>query len=437
MKSTVLILGLGITGMSVARFLSSQGRSFIGCDAKLNDEMRSSYTESFPGMACYTDLPDALWDSIACCVASPGVPLTAPPIQRCRALSIPVMGDIDLFAEQNTEPVVGITGSNGKSTVTALVGEMAQAQGLKPAVMGNIGEPVLDFLGQDYDVAVMELSSFQLEICESLAPTVAVITNITPDHLDRHGSMEAYAAAKHRIYERATHAVCNLDDRGTWPQDPIPTKFFSLLPDPRADWRYDVDQQKLISDQHTFSIAALPNPTRPYISNVLTSLCVAAFMGWDPLKCFKAACAFPGLPHRLQRVMTQDGIYWFDDSKATNVSASVVAIESVAEMITGKQYVILGGLAKDDDFNDLIPPLVAHAHAAIVLGRCQDVLLKTLSPHITCHAVKTLQEAVHLSKQLAQKNDAVVLAPACASFDMFNNYKERGHCFVNTVRELQ
>lgn len=433
MKSTYLILGLGITGLSVARFLSSQGLPFIGCDSSLGESLKPGFERDFPGMTCYSEVPEALWSSIGCCVASPGVPLTAAPIRRCIDEKIPVIGDIDLFAEQNDKPVIGITGSNGKSTVTALVGEMVKAQGLVPAVMGNIGEPVLDFLGQDYDVAVMELSSFQLETCYRLAPAVSVITNITPDHLDRHGTMEAYAQAKHRIYERAEYAVCNLDDKGTWPTFELPTQFFSLHPDPHANWRYDRDQQKILSNTHSFSVHALSNPTRPYISNVLTSLCVAEFMGWDVMKCFDAACAFPGLPHRLQRVNTHDGVFWFDDSKATNVNASVVAIESVAEMITGKQFVILGGLAKDDNFTDLIPPLKAHAKAAIVLGRCQEVLLKTLSPHIQCHPVKTLQEAVQLSKSLAQKNDAVLLAPACASFDMFNNYKERGDIFVRTV----
>lgn len=433
MKSTYLILGLGVTGLSVARFLQAQGLPFIGCDAALGEGLKPAFEKSFPGMSCYAEVPDTLWPSIVCCVASPGVPLSAAPILRCRQENIPVCGDIDLFARQNNKPVIGITGSNGKSTVTALLGEMARAQGLSPAVMGNIGDPVLDFLGKHYDIAVMELSSFQLETCYELSPEVAVITNITPDHLDRHGTMEAYIRAKHRIYDRAACAVANLDDNHTWPEPKIPTHYFSLQPDPRAQWRYDRDQDKIVSARHTFSVHAMPNPTRPYISNVMASLCVAEFMGWDLMKCFEAACAFPGLPHRLQRVNTQDGIHWFDDSKATNVNAAVVAIESVADMISGKQFVILGGLAKDDNFTDLIAPLTLHAKGAILIGRCQAVLLKTLGPHLPCHPVNTLQEAVQLSKKLAQKNDAVLLAPACASFDMFNNYKERGDVFVKTV----
>lgn len=437
MKATYLIVGLGVTGLSVARFLKSQGLPFIGCDAKLNDNLRAIFARDFPGANCYVDVPEEVWNSIGCCVASPGVPHTAAPIVRCMALNIPVIGDIDLFAEQNDKPVIGITGANGKSTTTALIGEMAKSQGLTPAVMGNIGEPVLDFLGKTYDIAVMELSSFQLETCYRLAPMVSVITNITPDHLDRHGTMEAYIAAKHRIYDRAEYAVCNLDDKSTWPKIDIPKKFFSLHPDPHANWRYDRDQQKIVSNKYSFSIHALLNPTRPYISNVLASLCVAEFMNWDPMKCFDAACAFPGLEHRLQRVKTNDGIYWFDDSKATNVSSSVVAIESVSEMITGKQYVILGGLEKDNDFTGLIPALKAHVKAAIVYGHASDLLLKTLSPHVPCHPVASVEEAVRLSKTLAQKNDAVVLAPACTSWDMFNNYKERGQRFVNTVRELE
>jgi UDP-N-acetylmuramoylalanine--D-glutamate ligase len=285
--------------------------------------------------------------------------------------------------------------------------------------MGNIGEPVLNFLGTDYEVAVMELSSFQLASTQSLHPAVACILNVSPDHLDWHGTMEDYIRCKQRIYLGAKRTVCNSDDKATWPAQGIDLSFPM---DPRQDPLYA-----------QFDFSALPIQANHYLCNVLAALHIAQAMGWDLQTCFNTALAFKGLPHRLQLIPTQDGVLWFNDSKATNEHSAIAAIENVGKTISGKAVLIMGGQAKTDDFSSLRSPVGAHAKHVLLIGQAKELLMKTLKDVAPCEYCEDLPAAVLRAKTLAEPGDAVILAPACTSWDMFNNYAERGDLFVHCV----
>lgn len=420
MSQQYLIVGLGLTGQSCARYLKRKNLSFALWDTRESPPNRAEIDQQFAAVPrYYGNLPEAIETQSDVIVISPGLPLSTPVIARALSQGKSVINDIELFARENTKPVIGITGSDGKSTTVTLVGEMARACGLNPAVIGNIGTPVLDMLGTDYDVAVMELSSFQLASTYSLHPAVACILNVSPDHLDWHGSMEHYIQSKQRIYLGAKHTVCNSDDPATWPEQ---GRDITFPMDPRQDPLYS-----------QFDFAALPIQANHYLCNVLAAMHIAQAMGWNLDTCFRAALAFKGLPHRLQLVPTQDGVMWFNDSKATNEHSAIAAIENVGKTITGKSVLIMGGQAKTDDFSSLRLPVGTYAKHVLLLGQAKTLLMETLRDVAPCEYCDDIPAAVARAKQLAQPGDAVILAPACTSWDMFNNYAERGDLFVKCV----
>ncbi len=424
MTERYLVVGLGVTGQSCARYLLKQKVPFALWDTREHLADQAHIDEEFASVPRYYGaLPDTVEAQTEVWVLSPGLPLTTPAIARALAQGKPVIGDIELFARANTQPIIGITGSDGKSTTVTLVGEMAKACGLHPAVMGNIGTPVLDFLGKDYDLAVMELSSFQLASTHSLHADVACILNISPDHLDWHGSMEHYIQSKQRIYSGAERTVCNSDDPATWPSEGIDLSFPM---DPTLDPLY-----------HSFDFKALPIQANHYLCNVLAALHIAQAMGWDLETCFQAALEFKGLPHRLQLVPTQDGVVWFNDSKATNEHSAIAAIENVGKTISGKAVLIMGGQPKTDDFSSLRDPVGRYAKHVLLIGEARELLMKTLHDVAPCEYCDDLPAAVARAKVLATPGDAVILAPACTSWDMFNNYAERGELFVKCVQNPQ
>lgn len=420
MKQHYLIVGLGATGQSCARYLCKQGLSPILWDTRDNPPQRDEIDRAFADCPRYYGvLPAEVEAQAEILVISPGLPLTTPVIARALAEGKPVIGDIELFARANKKPVIGITGSDGKSTTVTLVGEMARACGIKAAVMGNIGEPVLNFIGTDYDLAVMELSSFQLASTESLRPAVACILNVSPDHLDWHGTMEHYIQSKQRIYQGAQRTVCNSDDPATWPAQ---GKDLSFPMNPKQDPLYP-----------QFDFASLPIQANHYLCNVLAALHIAEAMGWDLPTCFRTAQAFKGLPHRLQLIPTEDGIAWFNDSKATNEHSAIAAIENVGKTIAGKAILIMGGQAKTDDFSSLRGPVGTYAKHVLLIGQAKNLLMKTLQDVAECELCEDIPSAVARAKTLAKPGDAVILAPACTSWDMFNNYAERGELFMQCV----
>lgn len=431
----ILVVGLGQTGLSLVRFCK---RTHQTCAVWEPDPLArtQSFRDAFPDVTLLQGdtLPDSAFD-IPLWVLSPGIPLTHPEVIKAQRRGITVTGDITLFAERNTKPILAVTGSNGKSTVVSLLEKMVAAQGLRPALLGNIGMPVLDGVDDPYDIVILELSSFQLDITEGLNPLVGCILNITPDHLDRHGNMTAYIAAKQRIYLGAAHAVCNADDLATYP-DSTDYVCFSMSKMDKTVWHFNKAAGTLCYQDKEYAVSRLPIHSEIHYANVLAALAIMQEAGFDTDKAFDAACTFEGLPHRLVLVGDAAGVKWYDDSKATNVGATLASIDSVAKLVSGRIVIILGGLAKGASFECLRQPLEQVGRTAILIGAAQDQLDTELKDSITCVHAPSLKEAVMLAKSHAQPGDAVLLAPACASWDMFKHYADRGEQFTQRVREI-
>lgn len=431
----MLIVGLGQTGLSVVRYCK---RTHQQCIAWEPDSLAKTDTfhRAFPDIAILqgNTLPDTAFD-IPLWVLSPGIPLDHPEVEKAMKRGITVTGDVTLFVQKNTKPILAVTGSNGKSTVVSLLERMVGAQGLKPALLGNIGTPVLDGLDDPYDMVILELSSFQLDITEGMEPLVACILNVTPDHLDRHHSMEHYIAAKQRIYLGALHAVCNADDKATYP-DSSDYVTFSMLQTDANIWHYDRADAQLVYQNKRYPVSRLPIHSDIHYANVLAALAIMDQAGLDTDKAFDAACAFDGLPHRLVLVGDAAGVKWYDDSKATNVGATLASIDSVAKLIPGRIIIILGGLAKGASFLCLREPLEKVGRMAVLIGAAQNQLDAELKGSVDCVHASSLKDAVILAKTHAQPGDAVLLAPACASWDMFKHYADRGDQFTQRVKEI-
>jgi UDP-N-acetylmuramoylalanine--D-glutamate ligase len=441
---TVLVLGLGDTGLSCVRWLARQGARLRGADTRQAPPALGAVLGAFPGIR--VDLGAFGTQSLAgvdAVVASPGIALREPVIREALARGIEVVGDVEIFGREiaRSAPgarVIGITGTNGKSTVTALAGAMARAAGLRTVVAGNIGLPVLDALqeaqAQGYpDCYVVELSSYQLDTTASLALTSAAMLNLTQDHLDRHGSMDEYARAKARIFRRCGTRVLNRDDPWSVAMTGNCTVTFGMhAPGPVGEWGVDGDRllegAEPIVDLDELSITGLHNA-----ANVLAAhaLCRSAGMAREPLA--DAIRAFRGLPHRVQRVALARGVAFYDDSKGTNVGATVAALEGLRETVV----LIAGGDGKGQDFAPLAPAVKARARAVVVIGRDGPAIEAVLAPAgIACARAATMEAAVEAAFALAEAGDAVLLSPACASLDMFANYRQRGEIFSAAARAL-
>jgi UDP-N-acetylmuramoylalanine--D-glutamate ligase len=350
-------------------------------------------------------------------------------------------GDIDLFARQAKAPIIAITGSNAKSTVTTLVGEMARAAGKKVAVGGNLGTPALDLLADDVELYVMELSSFQLETTHSLNAEVATCLNVSEDHMDRYSDMQAYHLAKHRIFRGARQVVVNRDDALSRPlvADQLPCWSFGLgKPDFKGFGLLDVDGEKWLAFQFEplLPVRQLKIRGAHNQSNALAALALGHAAGLPFAPMLEALKNFAGLPHRCQWVGEVSGAGYYDDSKATNVGAALAAIEGLGADISGKLLLIAGGDGKGADFSALRGPVGQFCRAVVLLGRDAGRLAETLGDAAPQVRVGSLDEAVQQCARLARPGDAVLLSPACASLDMFRNFEERGRLFARAVGGL-
>jgi UDP-N-acetylmuramoylalanine--D-glutamate ligase len=433
-----LIVGLGETGLSVVRFLVASGRPFAVTDTRDAPatlprlEEISGAQGSWAGPLSTIDA--AAWRRL---VVSPGVPVSLPQLQHAAASGAEIIGDIELFVRAATRPLIGITGSNGKSTVTALTGELTRALGLRTAVGGNFGPPALDLLAQEADVYVLELSSFQLETTHDLGAASAAILNISADHLDRYPGMEAYIAAKARILAGARQVVLNRDDpalaglsegRGA-------VSFGSGPPPGSEDFGIvDVDGEPWLVRGPTPLLAAADLGLRGR-HNWLNALAALALV-WPwvdrPEPLLPVLRAFTGLPHRSQLVGRRGGVDYIDDSKGTNVGATLAAIRGV----TGPLVLVAGGQGKGQDFAPLADALAGKARGVLLLGVDAPLVAQALKGRVPVRMVASIEEAVAAAAQLALPGDTVLLSPACASLDMFANYAERGDRFAAVVREL-
>ncbi len=440
-----LIVGLGKTGQSIARYLQRRNLPFSIFDTRKSPELAAECRRDFPNSSIFLEIfPREHLDQISAIIASPGVPLETECMVAAKARGIPVYGDIECLAREiHDKKIVAITGTNGKSTVTSLVGLMAQAHGLNTAVAGNIGTPVLDLLADDtdYDVWVLELSSFQLDLTQTLKPSTATILNISPDHLDRHHTMSAYITAKQRIYQHASSVVYNRDDPLTKPSLNADCQItnFGLDTASTGKWGMLKDQDNLFlvyGNTRIVAVSDLKIKGRHNWANALAACALAHQIGIPFTAMRNVLTTFSGLTHRSQWVRTLNSVDWIDDSKGTNVGATQSAIAGVGGAISGKIVLIAGGQGKGADFKFLRESVVNHVRAIVLLGQDADKLDAALSDLVPVKRVISLDDAVYTARTLAVPGDVVLLSPACASLDMFRDYHHRGEVFKDLVDKL-
>lgn len=443
-----IVIGLGLTGRSCVDFLLAQGKTVIAMDTReapaALDEIRRLYPnlEVFAGEKSW---PQPILNQAKALIVSPGVSIAHPAIVEAKQAGVEVIGDIELFARMNRVPVIAITGSNGKSTVTALVGEMARLSGRHVAVVGNIGVPVLNMKKEaDYDLIVMELSSFQLETTFSLCPIAATVLNITPDHMDRYASFQDYIDAKHRIFSGAKHIIVNQDD----PLSDSPQlsssssvkKLYFTLQEPMGSafgLRKEKGQiwlaqgEQLLLPQTALKISGMHN-----LMNALSALALGTAAGFPMASMLAALREFTGLPHRCQWVAERHQIRWINDSKGTNVGACEAAIKGLGEGTSGKIVLILGGDGKGADFTCLREGISRYCRAIILKGKDADKIAEDLKDCAPSHRVTTMEEAVAKAADCAHPGDLVLLSPACASLDQYRDYAHRGIVFMEAVNRI-
>lgn len=436
-----LVVGLGKTGLSCVRYLSGTGRDIAVADSRSNPPGLDELKAGWPDVPVYLgDFDEELFARFNELVVSPGISVAEPAIAGAAQKGAVIRGDIDLFAEAADAPVIAITGSNGKTTVTTLVGEMAKAAGRKVQVGGNIGTPALDLLGQGADLYVLELSSFQLETTAELNAQAATVLNVSDDHMDRYPDKMAYFQAKQRIYRGCRNAIVNLDDALSTPMARDNLRFlcfgfnrvnpetFSTRDDERGTWiTFGFDNLLLASD---LKLMGLHN-----ISNVMAALALghAAGLAMEPM--LQVASEFRGLPHRCEFIRQLGGVDYINDSKGTNVGATVAAIESLAPE-QGKVVLIAGGDGKGADFQPLAQPVAQHCRAVVLIGRDAPAIAAALPEDVVTVMASSFEQAVSDAREIAHEGDRVLLSPACASFDMFRDYNDRGDQFRTLVEAL-
>lgn len=438
-----LVVGLGQTGLSVARHLQARGMAFAVVDSRANPPGKAELLAEFPQTPYHFGAfaEAAAWfASAATLVVSPGIAIATPEIHAAGERGAAIIGDIELFVREASAPVIAITGSNGKSSVTTLVDLMAQKAGMKSYAGGNLGYAALDLLAQPMpDVYVMELSSFQLETTQSLRAVAAVVLNVSEDHMDRYPSFADYAAAKQVSYQNSGCAVVNRDD-------PVVMAMLSQVEcgysvsfglDIPTDGQYGLREhagKRWLAKGETLLLAVdeMKLPGEHNYANALAALALGEAAG-IPLEGMLAALReFSGLAHRTQWVRERAGVNWYNDSKGTNVGATLAALAG----LPGKTVLIAGGQGKGADFSPLRAVAMAKARALVLIGEDRNKIADVVegyAPYVFAH---DMADAVAIAAELAQSGDNVLLSPACASFDMFKSYVHRGDVFSAEVRSL-
>ena len=448
----VLVLGLGDTGLSMARWLSSHDARVTVADSRAAPPHAARLRAELPNVSLVTGTyRQEEFDAAELIAISPGVPLAEPLVAAAMARGVPVIGDIELFAQSfgGLRPdILAITGSNGKSTVTEMVCAMCREAGLNTVVAGNIGLPVLDALteaeagGGAPDVYVLELSSFQLETTSSLNPTAATVLNVTQDHLDRYVGMADYAAAKSRIFTGDGVRVLNRQD--AWSRAmTVPgcqTVTFGLdASNGDHEWGLRNSGGEIYlahGAENRMALREMPLAGLHNAANALAALALCETLDLPVEASLAALRDFQGLPHRVTKVATIRGVTYYDDSKGTNVGATVAALSGI-NTDNGKAVLIAGGDGKGQDFNPLRPAVECFARAVVLIGRDAPIIAAALEGcGVPLLFTATLDEAVELAAKQALAKDAVLLSPACASWDMFKNYEHRAQVFIAAVQRL-
>jgi UDP-N-acetylmuramoylalanine--D-glutamate ligase len=441
----VLVVGLGRSGVASALFLQSRGARVTVSDAKSEDQLREQIpTLLDAGIAVETGAHgERTFRDQDLIVVSPGVPVDAEPLVQARALGQPVIGEIELASQFLPGPIVAITGSNGKTTTTTLVGEILASSGVKTLVGGNIGTPAISFADRatPETVIVLEVSSFQLETISSFRPRVAVVLNVTPDHLDRHRTFAAYVDAKARIFENQQaddFAVLNADDptcvelagrtnaQVFWFSREHEVESGAFVRDGQVIFRRDALAQVVLA------VSEIPLKGSHNLENILAAVCAGVLMGCVPEKIRRAIVNFKAVEHRLEFVATIGGVEYYNDSKATNVDATMKALQSFPSNI----HLILGGKDKGSDYTLLNDLLRERVKSVYTIGAAAEKIQSHIKGATQIVSSGTIESAVKQASATAQPGDIVLLAPACASFDQFQNYEHRGRVFKDLVGQL-
>jgi UDP-N-acetylmuramoylalanine--D-glutamate ligase len=425
---TVLVLGLGDSGLSAARWVEREGGKPRVADTRSSPPRKADFKGDLHLGAFTLQLLNGV--DLVC--VSPGLSLEQELIRAAVAANIPVLGDIELFAWHNRQPVLAITGTNGKTTVTSLTGHLLRAAGIDCEVAGNIAPPVLQALEKRKNPPaawVLELSSYQLETTWSLAPAAAAMLNLTEDHFDRYTGLDDYGAAKARIFLGAGAQVLNRDDPRSLAMAQPGRKVVTFGLDAPREADFGVVAGDLVHGKNAIiAVDELRIRGAHNVANALAAAALASTLGVSREALRTGLKTFKGLPHRLELIATRRGVEWYDDSKGTNVGATVAALRGLGK----KTVLILGGEGKGQDFSPLREPIREFATAVLLIGRDAPLIANAVGGE----RCPSLEAAVERAGQIAKPGEAVLLSPACASFDMFRDYKHRGDVFAAAVKAL-
>lgn len=441
----MLVVGLARTGVATALFCAARSAIVTATDTRTESAIGD-------GLAALRDAgvnlelgghSDSTFLAQDLIIPSPGVPADAPFLQAARAKSVTIWSEIELADRFLKGRLIGITGSNGKTTTTSLIEHILKTAGFPTILAGNIGTPLISSVERTNDktITVAELSSFQLELIETFRPNISVFLNLTPDHLDRHHTLEAYGAAKARIFENQTEAdsaVLNADDPATTPYAPAKPHVYwfsrkrritqgAFIRDSEILFRHNGDEDAIMK------VADIPLPGAHNVENVLAAVAATSLAGAAPAVIAKAVRSFAGVEHRLEFVAEIRGVCYYNDSKATNVDATMKALDA----FPGRILIILGGKDKDSDYSVLQKPLREKAILVLLIGEAADKIEKQIAGSVAQERAGTMERAVEIAARTAQPGNIVLLAPACASFDQFQNYEHRGRVFKELVHQLE
>ncbi len=439
--SNIVIIGLGETGYASARYFIARNMPVVIVDSRNDPPKLAEFKQQYPQVPVYTGgFKKEILVSADLVILSPGISKDHSDIRHNVSPGVEIIGDIEYFARciDPQIPIVAITGSNGKSTVTTLVYEMAKAAGIQVAVGGNLGIPVLSLLSEKFDLLVLELSSFQLETTSSLKLKTATVLNVSPDHMDRYSSLVDYKAAKCRIFEHCEQMVINREDPVFSEAINHKTKIISFGLGSALGNNFGIEtvnHQKWLAKGRTplMPIAELKLFGLHNIANALAALAIGASIDLPLSVMLTVLKSFKGLAHRCEWIKEIHGVPWINDSKGTNVGATIAALEGIATAIPGKWVLIAGGVGKGADFSPLREVIAAHCRAVVLIGEAKEALKHLLEPAVPCLLATTMGDAVLKCSKLAEPGDGVLLSPACASLDMFSNFEARGEAFREAV----
>ena len=442
-----IIIGLGKTGLSVAKYFSAKGLPFEFMDTRSSPPMIEEFKTHFPDIKIEVGkLKESSLLGAKELIISPGLSIKTPEIQRAKEFGIPVRGDIDIFSKAAKAPIIGVTGSNGKSTVVALLSSILNSAGMSVGLGGNLDGPntksALDLLeGEDKDIYLLELSSFQLETTESLGAEVAVILNLSEDHMDRYDTLEEYHDAKLRVFNGCCQLVINRDDVYSYPTKNIDVPVWDFGVEYSNSKSLGISENKgeqyiTYKFEKIVAVRDLKLFGQHNISNVLAAIALALSLGVKIKHIKSAVINFSGLPHRCQWIRDVSGVGFYNDSKGTNVGATMAAIEGLGQSINGHIVLIAGGVAKGADFTPLAPLINKWAKEIVLIGKDAEEMASNFYKDIPTNFAQDMEDAVGIASEKASPGDVVLLSPACASFDMYKNFEHRGQAFIESVKNL-